>query len=176
LQDVLASHTPVDYFTAAAPSDFNNDGSQILMNGGGSKGGNKIFYYSTSGGVVGPNVILGFAGAGMHSHVQPHQRWATGLLTDSSHLDDGNIDYINRTTLGSGHGWTMGWGVVWNSSASNIHVEQPPGSTNWAIGCQGTRAGDGTFDSHGTPVVPSSLYLAQLCARLGPQALAAVMR
>jgi hypothetical protein len=30
----------------------------------------------------------------------------------------------------------------------------------------------GTFDSHGTPVFPSSLYLAQLCERLGPQALA----
>jgi hypothetical protein len=25
---------------------------------------------------------------------------------------------------------------------------------------------------HGTPVFPSSLYLAQLCQRLGPQALA----
>jgi hypothetical protein len=176
VEDVLASHTPVAYFTAAAPSDFNVDGSQILVNRGGSKGGNKIFYYSTSGGVVGPNVILGFTGSGMRSPIQPHQRWATGLLTDSAHLDDGGIEYMNRTTLGSGHGWTMGWGVIWNSSATSIRAEQPAGAANWAIGNQGAMSGNGTFDSHGTPVSPGSLYLAQLCARLGPQAVAAVMK
>jgi hypothetical protein len=176
LQDLMASHTPGDYFTAAAPSDFNVDGSQIFINRGGSKGGNKIFYYSTSGGVVGPNVVLGFSGTGVRSHVQPHQRWATGLLVDDTHLDDGNIEYMNRTTLGSGHGWTMGWGVIWNSSASTIRAEQPMGAANWAIGSAGTMTGNGVFDSHGTAVAPKSLYLAQLCARLGPAAVAAVMK
>jgi hypothetical protein len=172
LEDMLVSHTPVEYFTAAAPSDFNIDGSQIFMHRGGSKGGNKIFYHSTAGGVMGPNVMLGFVGSGMRSHVQPHQRWATGLLVDDTHLDDGNIEYMNRGNLGSGHGWTMGWGVIWNSSASTIRAEQPPGVANWAIGNRGTQTGNGTFDSHGTPVLPRSLYLAQLCARLGPAALA----
>ena len=124
----------------------------------------------------GPNVILGFTGSGMQSHIQPHMRWATGLLTDSSTLDDGNIEYINRNTAGSGHGWTMGWGVIWNSRASTIRAEQPQGTANWAIGNVGTQAGNGVFDSHGTPVVPGSLYLAQLCARLGPPALAAIGR
>jgi hypothetical protein len=174
LEDVLANHTPVAYFTAAAPSDFNIDGSQIFMNRGGSKGGNKIFYHSTAGGVVGPNVILGFEGSGMRSHVQPHMRWATGLLVDDTHLDDGNIEYINRKTAGSGHGWTMGWGVIWNSSASSINVEQPEGAANWAIGCTGNKGGNGIFDSHGVAVAPKSLYLAQLCARLGPKAVAAL--
>jgi hypothetical protein len=172
MEDMLVSHTPVEYFTAAAPSDFNIDGSQIFMHRGGSKGGNKIFYHSTAGGVMGPNVMLGFVGSGMRSHVQPHQRWATGLLVDDSHLDDGNIEYMNRGNLGSGHGWTMGWGVIWNSSASTIRAEQPPGVANWAIGNRGTQVGNGTFDSHGTRVLPKSLYLAQLCARLGPSALA----
>jgi hypothetical protein len=174
IEDALVSHTPVDYFTAAAPSDFNIDGSQVLIHRGGSRGANKIFYYSTAGNVVGPNVVLGFSGSGMRSHVQPHQRWATGLLVDGTSLDDGNIEYINRGNLGSGHGWTMGWGVIWNSTASTIRVEQPEGAANWAIGSRGAQAGNGTFESHGTPVVPRSLYLAQLCARLGPAALAAL--
>ena len=174
IEDTLISHTPVEYFTAAAPSDFNIDGSQVLIVRGGSRGGNKIFYHSTAGGVVGPNVILGFVGSGMRSHVQPHMRWASGLLVDSTTLDDGNIEYINRGTAGSGHGWAMGWGVIWNSAASTIRAEQPDGSANWAIGNKGTRAGNGLFDSHGMPVVPGSLYLAQLCARLGPGALAAL--
>jgi hypothetical protein len=42
---------------------------------------------------------------------------------------------------------------------------------NWSIGGKGRATGDGTFDSPGVPVAPSSLYLAQLCERLGPQAL-----
>jgi hypothetical protein len=174
LEDVMATHTPVEYFTAAAPSDFNIDGAQVFMHRGGSRGGNKIFYHSTAGGVMGPNVILGFVGSGMRSHVQPHMRWATGLLVDGTKLDDGNIEYINRGTAGSGHGWTMGWGVIWNSSASTIRAEQPEGAANWAIGNTGTRNGNGVFDSHGTAVIPKSLYLAQLCARLGSRAVAAL--
>jgi hypothetical protein len=54
---------------------------------------------------------------------------------------------------------------------------------NWAIGCIGRRdrtaryfdtgpiLTEGGFDSHGTPVAPQSLYLAQLAERLGPGAL-----
>jgi len=61
---------------------------------------------------------------------------------------------------------------LWNSGAATIDVEKPPGATNWAIGSMGAAMGDGTFDSTGTPVTPRSLYLAQLCERLGPQALA----
>jgi len=33
---------------------------------------------------------------------------------------------------------------------------------------------NGTFESVGAPVAPRSLYLAQLCERLGPQALASI--
>jgi hypothetical protein len=172
IEDTLVSHTPVEYFTAAAPSDYNIDGTQFFIHRSGSRGGNKIFYHSTASGVVGPSVLLGFYASGMRSHIQPHQRWATGLLVDSARLDSGNIEYINRGTAGSGHGWTMGWGAVWNSVAPSIKVFQPDGTANWAIGNQGTPSGNGTFDAHGAPVVPASLYLAQLCERLGPQALA----
>lgn len=75
----------------------------------------------------------------------------------------------------------MGWGVAWNSRGK-INLQRPPGSMNWAIGNVGTigtsteyGTGEpmphGIYESHGANVTPSSLYLAQLCARLGPQAL-----
>ena len=106
-------------------------------------------------------------------HVQPHMRWATGLLSDNVSVPQGTIDYINRGSDGSGHGWAIGFGVVWNSSAT-LTMMQPPGSENWAIGTTGTfaKTDTGMVDSPGKPVVPKSLYLAQLCERLGPQAIA----
>src|SRR5690349_15806237 len=58
--------------------------------------------------------------------------------------------------------------------SSCIDVEQPPGAANSSIGSRGSPSGDGTFDATGAPVVPTSLYLAQPCERLGPSALAAI--
>jgi hypothetical protein len=66
---------------------------------------------------------------------------------------------------------------------TQLLVQQPPGANNFCIGCVGTiltqaRPGtsspllpNGEYDSYGTPVTPSSLYLEQLCERLGPDAL-----
>jgi hypothetical protein len=67
----------------------------------------------------------------------------------------------------------------------------PPGSANWVIGSSGEHQRkavpgsneggniaydsvllpEGIYDSPGVPVIPSSLYLAQLRERLGKQAL-----
>jgi hypothetical protein len=77
---------------------------------------------------------------------------------------------------------TNGWAVAWNCVAKTYVVQQPPGAANWMIGCigenrptprpfdTGSNLPLGTMDSHGTPVSPKSLYLAQLAERLGPQA------
>jgi hypothetical protein len=76
----------------------------------------------------------------------------------------------------------MGWAVVWNSTATSFLIQYPPGAPNFAIGSTGkydtdSRPGggpvlrSGIYDSQNTPVAPRSLYLAQLCLRLGPQAL-----
>ena len=114
--------------------------------------------------------------------IQPHQRWATGLLVDGCKVPDGGIDFMNRGEMGSGHGWTIGWAVAWNCSAKRFINQNPPGAVNWVIGSKGTREQqavpfhklpllpDGIYDSHGTPVAPLSLYLSQLAERLGPQA------
>jgi hypothetical protein len=125
-------------------------------------------------------------------HIQPHQRWATGFLVDNAHVPDGGIDLMNRGEMGSGHGWTMGWGVVWNSSAATLVIQNPPGAANWSIGTTGeeltapmkifgVRRGEegpdlpqGFIESPSHPVAPESLYREQLKERLGAAALKAL--
>lgn len=167
---------------ASKPGDFSIEGTQILLDRCEATGGNTYFVW-TSSLISGPNVMLNCTFRGHGSHIQPHQRWATGLLVDNCTIMDGRIDFMNRGVAGSGHGWTMGWGVVWNSIANAYIIQQPPGAANWAIGNIGKREQtarlfdsepvlpEGFFDSHGKPVDPQSLYLAQLRQRLGPQAL-----
>ena len=167
---------------APQPFDFWVGGTQTLVNRC-SATGNSIWYVSPGARIMGPVVVLhcNFYGNG---RLQPHMRWGTGLLVDNCQVPDGGIDLKNRGNAGTGHGWAIGWSVLWNCTAKNYIVQQPPGSVNWAIGCKGqpevhAQPGDkngpklpsGIFDSHGIPVTPSSLYLAQLRERLGPQAL-----
>jgi hypothetical protein len=166
---------------AAKPADLAVDGTQTLIHRCTGNGAD-IFYFVTGARVTGPNVLLNckFEGGG---HIQPHQRWATGLLVDRCEVPKSGIDFMNRGEMGSGHGWTIGWSVVWNCTAKTFVIQQPPGSMNWAIGCVGKREKaampfgkapllpEGIYDSPDEQVTPESLYLAQLRERLGPQAL-----
>ena len=169
---------------AAKPADFTAGGTQILFNRCSATGDN-VFYVTTGPRVQGPNVVLHgvFHGNG---HVQPHQRWATGFLVDSSQVPEGGIDLMNRGGMGSGHGWAMGWGVAWNNVAKSYVIQMPPGAANWSIGNRGEQVlakmptyspgpplpmlPQGIVESQDQPVVPASLYLEQLSNRLGPQA------
>ena len=80
VENVHIEHTTAT-IGAAKPADFSVDGSQILIDRCTDKG-DELFYIATGAAVVGPNVILNctFEGGGW---IQPHQRWATGLLVDS---------------------------------------------------------------------------------------------
>ena len=166
---------------AAKPADLNGSGQQILFNRCRITGDN-LFFFGTGAKVTGPVVVLNciFKGNGW---IQPHQRWATGLLIDGCEVPDGGIDFMNRGVMGSGHGWAIGWAVAWNCKAKSYLNQMPPGSANWVIGSQGEHAyraipfdsipylPEGIYDSHNIPVTPTSLYLAQLYQRLGKQAL-----
>jgi len=165
---------------AAKPADLNGSGQQILFNRCNITGDN-LFFFGTGAKVTGPIVLLNcvFKGNGW---IQPHQRWATGLLVDGCKVPDGGIDFMNRGTMGSGHGWAIGWAVAWNCMARSYLNQQPPGSANWVIGSEGEHQKraipfdtipylpEGIYDSPGEPVAPASLYLAQLKERLGRQA------
>jgi hypothetical protein len=175
-------------FTApAAPADFAISGTQILLDRS-SVTGQGVWPVVTQVGVMGPNVVLNFTST--TAGIAPHQRWAAGLLVDSSEFTGGtdlrpNIAFSNREHAGSGHGWSVGWAVAWNVKAEVLLVQQPPGAKNWCIGCTGRftpilwhkgaipipESPSDTHESPGTPVTPASLYLAQLRDRLGEQAL-----
>jgi hypothetical protein len=190
LEGVHVTHTVTH--TGDRMADFGLSGTQLLLDNCSSDGTGE-WPLVTQGEVSGPIVALNFT-SGQAAGIGPHQRWAVGLLTDNASLPnapnnpDGGatgISYSDRGNHGSGQGWAMGWGVAWNVTTPYLVVQQPPGGQNWCIGCVGaqitaTEAGsgkpvpDGVFESLGTKVTPNSLYLAQLCDRLGPAALTAI--
>jgi hypothetical protein len=189
IEDVAIHHT-TSITSPAKPADFAARGTLLLILRCSSVG-NDMFYVTTGARNQGPNVVLDstFRGDG---HIQPHQRWSTGFLVDNSHVPGGGIDLMNRGEMGTGHGWTMGWGVVWNSSAATLVIQNPPGAANWSIGTSGDeekqpmkimgqRRGDagpdlpqGFIESPNHRVLPESLYRAQLAKRLGAAALKAL--
>jgi hypothetical protein len=166
---------------AAKPADINGSGQQLFFNHCNITGDN-LFFFGTGAKVTGPVVLLNciFKGNGW---IQPHQRWATGLLVDNCQVPDGGIDFMNRGSMGSGHGWAIGWAVAWNCQSKSYLNQMPPGSANWVIGSHGEKQKraipfktepflpEGIYDSHDMPVAPASLYLAQLAERLGKNAL-----
>ena len=172
--------------SSAKPFDFAINGTQVLVDRA-TGSGDSVAYFATEARQQGPVVILNSSFRG-NGNIEPHQRWSTGLLVDNCTVSGGGIHLINRGIMGSGHGWTMGWGVVWNSAASNFIIQMPPGTINWAMGNRGplqsqampdgngsrrhgTPLPSGQIESQGKPVTPQSLYLAQLAERLGPAAL-----
>jgi len=171
LEGVHAVHSATIVKGKGYPADFLIVGSQVLLHRCTSSGDGS-FYVATLGASATLNVALHCQFQGKGS-IQPHMRWSTALLVDSCQLPEGRIEYVNRKTYGSGHGWAMGWGAVWNSQAANLDIEQPPGAMYWCVGCSGALEKNATaehFSSYGTPVLPASLYLAQLRERLGEAA------
>jgi hypothetical protein len=176
--------------SAAAPADIAISGSQILIDRS-SVSGKGTWPIVTQNGVTGPNVVLHFECD--EAGVSPHQRWATGLLVDSSEFRNNTekrpgVAFSNRTYAGSGHGWTVGWAVAWNVKSDYLLIQQPPGTTNWCIGCTGRASGilwdnkaieppqvpSAIYEFPGRRVQPASLYLQQLQDRLGAAALEAI--
>jgi hypothetical protein len=181
IEDVTIQHTGA-VSDAPYPADFSLSGTQVLAHRFKSLNARNVYTVVAQGSVTGPIVVLNYQSTEQKG-VEPHQRWAVGMLFDNIDVE-GDLNLMNRGYYGSGHGWTVGWAVAWNTTADRYIVQRPPGALNWSIGGAGEvhdqarpgRSGPiearGEFESHGTKVSPSSLYLAQLCSRLGPQAVA----
>ena len=174
--DHVSSSNSVPNTNSAAPADFAVTGTQILLNQCEQHSEGQWAYVTQARG-TGPIVILNSTSS--DRGVSPHQRWTTGVLTDGGDMNGTNgIEYSNRTTAGSGHGWTTGWSVAWNVTTPVFKIEAAPGTENWCIGCVGQKASTsqpaGIFESLGAKVElgeTGSLYLEQLRERLGDQAL-----
>ena len=166
---------------AYIPAEFAPNATQILLDRCSVEGDN-IWFVATGARVPGPIVLLNcrFKGKG---NIEGHHRWTTGMLVDNCQVPEGGINFMNRGSMGSGHGWGMAWAVAWNCTAKFYVNQRPPGTYNWVIGSVGESRlqarpfdkapflPEGTFDAHGTRVSPGSLYLSQLKERLGSQAL-----
>ena len=167
---------------ASKPAEFAPNAGQVLMDRCSVEGDN-IWFVAVGACQTGPIVLLNcsFKGDG---RIEGHQRWSTGFLMDNCILPDGGIDFKNRGSMGSGHGWGTAWSVAWNCEAKSYVNQIPPGTCNWVIGSIGkstplrrpfNKVGpnlpEGIFDAHGTHVTPRSLYLAQLKERLGEESL-----
>jgi hypothetical protein len=186
LDRTLSTHTIPH--TGDNMADYSLSGTQTFVNRATCTGTGE-WPIVTQGRETGPIVALNFT-SNQPSGISPHQRWATGLLADncafpSSPKGTPGVAFWDRGIHGSGQGWTIGWAVAWNVSSPFLLVQQPPGAQNWCIGCTGqvvvkapagstTTPPNGIFESPGKPVTPGSLYLAQLCERLGPKAVEAI--
>lgn len=171
VERVATEHTRPLEKGAGYPADFLVRSPHVLIHRCSCQGDGSFYYGSLGPGDTSAVVLnCEFHGAG---GIQPHMHWNTGLLVDRCRLDGGRIEFVNRGTSGSGHGWAIGWAVAWNCTANRYQIQQPPGVMNWAIGCRGPLdkncPREGIF-SHDQPVEPPSLYLSQLRERLGPEA------
>ena len=129
---------------------------------------------------AGPNVILESSAREALGFSGPLGSWASGILYDNVIIRGNAIRLTNRGLADQGAGWAAANSIVWNSEATDIEVQSPPGAVNQAYGCKGMVTGDGTvWDPRtmpyrdfyrGSPVQPRSLYLAQLAERLGQAA------
>jgi hypothetical protein len=159
-------------------ADFALQGTQILLDRCRVTGGSTR-PLTTEGAVTGPVAVLNFTAD--HGGFAPGQGWTTGLLVDGGEFQGGTerspgLGFYNCAPTGSEHGSGIGWAVAWNVRSTFLLIQQPPATLNWCIGCVGTpvtigSTPTGIFDSLGTMVGPSSLYLQQLRDRLGPDAL-----
>jgi hypothetical protein len=181
VRNVAIKHTVTQTENAEFEEFFIQGGTQVLMDTV-SDIADDTFFFATSSATQGPNVLRNAKFEG-NSSIEPHQRWATGLLIENTKISaipgstQGSINLWDRGDYGTGQGWAIGWGVVWNSTASQFTIQQPPGSENWCIGCIGTQVTkaapggstvlpQGAIDSPGIYVSQSSLYQAQLTQRL----------
>lgn len=106
------------------PSDYSIDESQQVLLKNCKALSENTFCCVTHARTMGPNVIFGMKYLGKRNSIYPHQRWATGLLVDN--CEGPSLDFVNRKTYGSGHGWCIGHGIVWNCKIKKINIENCP--------------------------------------------------
>jgi hypothetical protein len=122
--------------------------------------------------IPGPNAVVDLLAVGKAPNVIIPMRWSHGVLLDNVRLQDPSGAPAGEINISNHRGNTHGWGgancVVWNSHAATMTIDSPPTAQNWIVGGSArTSFGTGLYGLSGSPVLPPSLYRAQLAERLG---------
>jgi hypothetical protein len=114
----------------------------------------------------GPNAFVQCDAVNALDASGPVGSWATGVLYDNFRSDH-SLVLSNLGRLHGFVGWNAANSMVYQSSVGLYRLASPPGATNWANGNWGTFDGNGAVQGTGDFANPTSLYTAQLAARLG---------
>jgi len=189
---------PIGVVTGERMYNFNNaENSQLILFKDCYGRGGRHNFVSNGTSTVSGCVVYNCKSEGSRTSSEGHRIWTQGMLFDS--YEDFNpisgsaalatLGFYNRYQMGSGHGWAMAHGVMWNcnmvtdhttdeakknspaNTRSQILCEKPPTSQNYAIGCFVERESDvktyrkslGYVEGTNKPgLYPLSLYKAQL--------------
>lgn len=107
LQDVNFWRSQPTDKSAGYPADILIEGSQVLLHRCSTAGVNNSdsFAVATGSLVAGPISVVNHATSDVRHMIEPHARWATGVLIDNSLI--GTLNLINRGVYGSGQGWSV---------------------------------------------------------------------
>jgi hypothetical protein len=133
------------------------NGRHGFISSGGPDASGIVFYRSTSS-------LQGDNEAG-------HMKWTQGVLFDN--FGGGtSVKLINRGNMGTSHGWGAAHSTAWQIGAT-MFIQKPPTAQNYGISTTGSFSTSypqpgpaGHTEMKSAPLVPSSLYEAQLCDRL----------
>ncbi len=110
---------------------------------------------------AGPNVFLDCTARRANADSGPFESWASGALYDRVSIQGAALEFANLGAKTQGASWTAANCVLWNCAAgSRIAVDNPPGAPNRVIVDEKT----------------PSLFRAQLAARVGAGAVAAIAK
>ncbi|HVW22414.1 MAG TPA: DUF6298 domain-containing protein [Opitutaceae bacterium] len=108
---------------------------------------------------AGPNVFLACRTVRSQVDIGPFESWSSGALYDGLSIGGAGLSFQNIGPLTQGAGWTAANDTVWNTAmASLFKSDNPPGAVNRIV----------------VDAATPSLYRAQLAARAGEAAVAAL--
>ena len=128
---------PISKIVGGRRYPFQITGQRNLVQRCQARNGRHDFALDSS--VPGPNVFTDCTATESHADSGPHHRWSCGVLYDNLKITAAKgakgvgINIRNRGNLGTGHGWTGAYQVIWNSTAPEMRVENPPTAQNWVV-------------------------------------------
>jgi hypothetical protein len=81
----------------------------------------------------GPNVFYDCNAKNSLEASGSFEGWSSGVLYESVHVPDSNLELVQNMDRAQGGGWTAANSVAWNSTARMVEVLGPPGAYNYKV-------------------------------------------